>query len=68
MKIKCPYIKRDKKDFVCRASASNMVPGIFEINVYCTTEEYYRCPLLIARTLRDGYREWAVRAGAILSR
>lgn len=68
MKTKCPYMKRNKKDVVCAASATNMSPNLFEKSVYCTTEEHYRCPLLIARTLRDGYREAAVRAGAILSR
>ncbi|MBI5236985.1 MAG: hypothetical protein HY887_00990 [Deltaproteobacteria bacterium] len=67
MDKKCPYLKSEE-DSVCKASFTNMVPSIFEFNIYCTTEEHYRCPILLARTLRDGYREGIVKAGAVLSR
>ena len=53
---------------VCTASVTKMVPSLFEHNIYCTTEEHYRCPLLLARSMRDGYREAAERAGAVRGR
>lgn len=67
MDKKCEYLKPED-NFVCKASKTNMIPSIFEFNIYCTTEEHYRCPLLLARTLRDGYREGVEKAGAVLSR
>lgn len=57
METKCPYLRSVKKDFTCGASVTNMTPSIFEINIYCTSEEHYRCPILLARELRDGSRE-----------
>lgn len=67
MDKKCPYLG-SKEDSVCKASMTKMVPSLFEYNIYCTTEEHYRCPLLLARTLRDGFRESAERAGVVQSR
>jgi len=45
-----------------------MSPSLFEYNIYCTTEEHYRYPLLLARSMRDGFREAAERVGAVLDR
>jgi len=42
---------------VCNASISHMVPRLFDYDAYCNSEEHYRCPILLAYTLRDGYRE-----------
>ncbi|MBI5588710.1 MAG: hypothetical protein HY889_10155 [Deltaproteobacteria bacterium] len=67
MDEKCPYLESEEES-VCKASLTNMTPSIFEYNIYCTTEEHYRCPILLARTLRDGFREAVVKAGAVLSR
>ena len=67
MKAGCAYMGVKTND-ICKASATGMVPSIFEYRIYCTTQEYYRCPLLLARSLRDGYRESIERAGAVLDR
>lgn len=68
MDKKCLYLKACAQDVICKASLINAAPGTFAMNVYCTKEDHYRCPVLLARTLRDGYIEWAVKAGAVLSR
>lgn len=64
METNCPYLN----EVVCKASVTNMTPSLFETTVYCTTEEHYRCPILLARTLRDGHAEGLYRANAFLSR
>lgn len=51
MEMECPYIC---KKGVCGASVTGMSPSSFELNIYCHTEEHYRCPILLARTLREG--------------
>ena len=68
MDKKCKYLDEAPEDSVCKASMTHMSPSIFELNIYCSTAEHYRCPILLARTLRDGYREGVVKAGAVLSR
>ncbi len=68
MDKKCKYLDNARQDPVCRASMTSMSPSIFELNIYCLTAEHFRCPLLLARSLRDGYREGVVRAGAVPSR
>lgn len=68
MDKKCKYLGEAPRGSVCKASVTGMSPSIFELNIYCSTAEHYRCPLLLARTLRDGYREGVVKAGAVLSR
>jgi len=30
-----------------------MVPSVSEFTTYCDTEEHYRCPILLARVLRE---------------
>lgn len=67
MDNRCQYLGRGAGG-VCEASITKMVPSLFEHNIYCTTKEHYRCPLLIARSMRDGYREAAERAGAVQGR
>lgn len=64
----CKYLDEAQQDSVCKASVTGMSPSIFELHIYCSTAEHYRCPLLLARTLRDGCREGVVRAGAVPSR
>lgn len=54
MDCKCMYLSEQA---VCTASLSNMVPKLFDYDPYCNSEEHYRCPILLAYTLRDGYRE-----------
>lgn len=68
MDKKCRYLDKAPQDPVCKASMTSLSPSIFELNIYCSTPEHYRCPLLLARSLRDGYRESVVKAGAVLSR
>ena len=57
MNMECPHLEAGKKESVCNASLTMMAPSVFETSIYCTTEEHYRCPILLAYTLRDGYRE-----------
>ena len=64
--MECPYLETGRH--ICNASLTLMAPSIFETNIYFTTEEHYRCPILIAHTLRGWRREEAIRAGAICSR
>lgn len=68
IEMECPYIDKGECINRCSASITGMAPSEFELGIYCTTEEHYRCPILLAHTLREGYRENAVRAGAILTR
>lgn len=54
MDCKCMYLSEEA---VCNASISHMSPRLFDYDAYCNSEEHYRCPILLAYTLRDGYRE-----------
>lgn len=58
MVTQCPHLRSVKKDFTCGASVTNMTPSIFEIDIYCTSEEHDRCPILLAMELRDGNKEY----------
>lgn len=53
MDRECPYIETRPQDLVCGASVTSMVPSISEFTTYCDTEEHYRCPILLARVLRE---------------
>lgn len=48
----CPYYKNEKAKRVCKASFTLLSPDAEEADKYCTTEEHYRCPLLLASVLR----------------
>ncbi|MBI5892206.1 MAG: hypothetical protein HZB79_00900 [Deltaproteobacteria bacterium] len=50
--MECPHLETGRKVNVCNVSLTMMSPSIYETNVYCATEEYYRCPILLAHTLR----------------
>lgn len=50
--MKCPHLETGKKINICSASLTMMSPSIYETNIYCLTEAYYRCPILLAHTLR----------------
>ncbi len=64
----CPHLETGKKMNICNASLTMMSPGIYETNIYCVTEEHYRCPILLAHTLRNGFREVVEKAGMLCSR
>lgn len=49
----CPYMESRPQDLVCGASVTSMVPSISEFTTYCDSEEHYRCPILLARVLRE---------------
>lgn len=49
--MKCPYLEADKNN-ICNASLTHMTPSVYEVKLYCTSEEYYRCPTLLAYTLK----------------
>ncbi len=48
----CPYYKSVQTDKACLASVTRLRPEAEEAGKYCTTEEHYRCPLLLASILR----------------
>lgn len=64
----CIYLESGKRKSICTASITMMEPSAYETTAYCQTEEHYRCPILLAHTLRKGYREFAERAGMLCSR
>ena len=66
--MECRYLEKCGKNAVCTASLSKIIPGVLERMAYCDTEEHYRCPILIAHTLRKGSRREAERAGMLCSR
>ena len=59
--MECPYLERDGKKSVCCASVTQLTPEGGDSENYCTTEEHYRCPMLLAHVLRGGRKS---RAGA----
>ena len=54
MDMRCPYLDVDKEKLVCKVSLTNMSSSIFEMRIYCKTDEHYRCPILLAHRLREG--------------
>lgn len=63
--MECPYLETSREKNTCRASTRCMKPCEPEMTRYCKTEEHYRCPILLAHTLRRGaYKKhsWAAVA------
>jgi len=50
----CPYLGGIESMRICNASVTLMAPGGNDIVAYCTTEEHYRCPMLLSKLLRGG--------------
>ncbi len=64
----CPYLEHGAAGRVCNASVTLMEPDDCDTVEYCSSEEHYRCPLLLAHVLRgssgsSGSRDAA--AGAV---
>ena len=57
----CPYLEHGAAERVCNASVTLMAPDDCDTVEYCSSEEHYRCPLLLAHVLR-GNRSNALRA------
>ena len=53
MERECPYIDTRPNDFICTASMTSMSPSVSEFTTYCGTEDHDRCPILLARVLRE---------------
>lgn len=68
MERECPYIETSHKDLACGASLSNMVPGVSEFAAYCETEDHDRCPILLARVLRESSLTRPQRASSAFCR
>lgn len=68
MSTRCTYLEAGPAGVVCGASVTGITPGLYERTAYCDTEDHYRCPLLVARTLRGGAPEVATRAVEYTSR
>lgn len=52
--MECPYLEMEGEVSLCNASMGCMKPGNLEMVRYCTKEEHYRCPILLAHALRRG--------------
>lgn len=52
--MECPYLEPGRVARFCNASISLMIPSVEESSCYCTTEEHYRCPMLVSHILRGG--------------
>ncbi|MEK7678828.1 MAG: hypothetical protein AAB356_01425 [Deltaproteobacteria bacterium] len=48
----CPYLEHGAANRVCNASVTLMKPDDRDTVQYCSSEEHYRCPLLLAHVLR----------------
>jgi len=57
--MECPYFERDEGKSICGASVTQMTPEEGDPATYCTTEEHYRCPMLLAHVLRGGRKAGA---------
>lgn len=57
MENECPYIETGTKVMVCGACMTSTTPCASEFTPYCATEDHYRCPILLARVLREGSAE-----------
>ncbi len=57
----CPYLEHGAAERVCGASVTLMEPDDCDTGQYCSSEEHYRCPILLAHVLR-GSRDTAARA------
>lgn len=58
----CPYLETGRKSRLCSAASSLMAPSIEDADTYCTTEEHYRCPMLLGHLLRGGKKGVAPQA------
>ncbi|MBI5903187.1 MAG: hypothetical protein HZB84_06870 [Deltaproteobacteria bacterium] len=52
--MECPYLKKGMSRSVCNASVTLMTLDMEGAEGHCTTEENYRCPMLLALFLREG--------------
>jgi len=52
--MECPYLETSREKSTCSASTGCMRPCELDMTRYCKTEEHYRCPILLAHTLRRG--------------
>lgn len=52
MENECPYIGTGP-DEACGASVANMAPAGLDFELYCSSEDHYRCPIGLARVLRE---------------
>jgi hypothetical protein len=66
MDRECPYIETRPEDLVCGASVTSMVPSVLDLTTYCDTEEHYRCPILLAKVLRES--SWHPRSRSAFGR
>ncbi|MBI2412084.1 MAG: hypothetical protein HYV24_02610 [Deltaproteobacteria bacterium] len=51
--MNCPYLEKGKVE-MCAASITLLAPSVEETEEYCSTEEHYRCPMLLSHVLRSG--------------
>jgi hypothetical protein len=48
--LKCSHLK-GKKIQTCTVKKKKYIPSLFELEEYCHTEKYVRCPLLVMKPL-----------------
>lgn len=57
--MECPYLENHAAEAICGASVGLVAPDQDDKTAYCSTEEHYRCPMLLGRILRAHARKAA---------
>ncbi|MBE9503057.1 MAG: hypothetical protein IME96_02645 [Proteobacteria bacterium] len=50
----CPFLADAEGRRLCGASSHKMVPSDLAFENYCSTEDHYRCPMMLAQLLAAG--------------
>jgi len=53
----CPFLNEKGDRDQCGASDLAMKPSDLQMEKYCSTEEHYRCPILLVKTLTKGRKQ-----------
>lgn len=55
----CPYLttgqRKEMTGRFCGASLTRLLPGAEEVASWCSTEDHYRCPMLLSHVLRAAH-------------
>jgi hypothetical protein len=54
--MECLYLEVGKRSNLCNVSVTLMAPSIYEMNRYCTTDNYDQCAIFLAHILRGEHR------------
>ncbi|MFQ5735855.1 MAG: hypothetical protein ACE5GY_03210 [Thermodesulfobacteriota bacterium] len=54
MSDECPYLDAGRIIKLCKASDTLLMPSTERHKRYCSSDEHYRCPVLLGHVLRSG--------------